>query len=355
MNTWIEGTPYGQIPLLSSTAKDMFNQTDISWKTCHDAGIDLLCVSHFNVFDEWVSMPTDPNPEAPDHTIQMMNALEEELAGPAAPYARLARNSGELDRILRIHRWHPDYRVAVVHAIEGGHALGGSLEPLEAFAAKGVAILTVTHFFNKGTASAANAYPFFADGDSGWARAGLSEFGRELIRAMEHLRIIVDVTHASSTAVEQILGCTTRPVIATHSSVKTLADHAYSLFDEHIQAIAGIGRNKEDGGFIGVPLYPYMLSNYATVGEAEEHGTLREVVRTIRHIVKMCGGDHRHVGIGSDFAGYIPHFKDLRCLGEIDKLRDLLLREFDRDEGVVEDIMANNAINFLLKNWGPMP
>jgi microsomal dipeptidase-like Zn-dependent dipeptidase len=349
MNSWIKQSAYGQVPFLSESAEGMFNKTAISWKSCHDAGIDLLCVAHFNVFDEWATMPADPSPEAPRHTVQMMNMLEDELAGDASPYAKLAKNAEELQGILGNRRGDPSYRVAVIHAIEGGHALGGDLHELEHFARRGVALMTVAHFFNKGIASAANAYPFFVDCNTGWPHQGLSEFGENLIHEMERLRVIVDVTHATSTAVESILNIARRPLMASHSSARTLADHAYSLFDEHIAAIASCG------GFVGIPLYPYMLSNYATLSEAEEQGSLMEVVRTIRHVVKICGNDHTHVGIGSDFAGYIPHFKEMGCLGEIDALRNRLLTEFGRDESVVEDIMANNAINFILKTWGPLP
>ena len=74
------------------------------------------------------------------------------------------------------------------------------------------------------------------------------------------------------------------------------------------------------------------------------------MVRTIRYITKICG-THKRVGIGSDFAGYITRPKEMIDLGEIDKLRKLLLLEFDNDETIVEDIMANNVIEFLQKNW----
>ena len=73
------------------------------------------------------------------------------------------------------------------------------------------------------------------------------------------------------------------------------------------------------------------------------------MVRTIRYIVKLCG-THKHVGIGSDFAGYITGPKDMSRLGQIGRLRSLLLREFGNRQ-MVEDIMANNVINFLKTNW----
>jgi microsomal dipeptidase-like Zn-dependent dipeptidase len=345
LDAWIERSPLAvKFPFLAKIAETEFNPTYVKWKACHRAGIDLMCVAHFNVFDEWLSMPTDPNPEAPANTIYMMDLLEQELNYPAAPYAQLARNHKELSKILQIRRGDKGYRIAVLHALEGGHALGGSLKSLECFARRGVALITITHFFNKGIASSPNAYPFFPDASSRWSNQGLSEFGAEVIKEMEKHGIIVDVTHATSAAVADILRVAKKPLVATHSSVRTLGDHPYSLFDEHIQEIA------RGGGIIGIILYPYMLSNYGGVKAAKNHGSLRDAVRSIRYVAKICG-THKHIGIGSDFAGYIDGPKEMTQLDEIDKLRQLLIKEFDKDETIVEDIMANNAIDFICKNW----
>ena len=85
--------------------------------------------------------------------------------------------------------------------------------------------------------------------------------------------------------------------------------------------------------------------------EADVHATLRDVVRTIRYLVKLCG-DHKNIGIGTDFAGYITGPKDMRRLENIGKLRNMLIDEFGEDnENMINDIMANNVIEFLKKNW----
>jgi len=345
LNDWVRRSPLAvKSPRLATIIENIANTTSVKWKSCHQAGIDLVCAAHFSVFDELASMPTDPNPEAPANTLRMMDLMEEELAGPAAPYARLARNHKELHDLLKARRGHKDFRVAVLHAIEGGQALGGSLEPLGVFARRGVAYITLTHFLYKGIAASAVSFPFFPDTESRWPNQGLTEFGVELIKEMEKLGIIADVKHCSSTAVEDVLRVAKKPISSTHSSVRTLADHPYSLFDEHIQEIA------RRGGIIGVFLSPFSLSNYSNPQIAKDYGTLRDVIRTIRHITKICG-THKHVGIGSDFAGYVSGPKEMSDLGEIDILRNKLLVEFDNDEAVVEDIMANNAIEFILKNW----
>lgn len=345
LDAWNRLSPIAvKLPMAAHIAENVFNPTGVTWKTSYQAGIDLLCVAHFNAFDEWLSMPTDPYPDAPANTIRMVDLLEQELAGPAGRFAILVRNHGELADLLRYRRGDSNYRVAVLHALEGGHALGGSLEPLDEFARRGVALIGITHFFNKGIATSSNAYQFFPDSDSRWPHQGLSEFGAEVVKQMERLGIVVDVTHATSTAVADVLRTTTKPLVATHSSVRTLADHAYSLFDEHIQEIAG------RGGIVGIILEPYWLSNYSGVKPSEDDGSLRDVVRSVRYVTKICG-THKHVGIGSDYSGYIRGPSEMNCLGNVDLLRRLLLTEFDNDESVVEDIMANNVIDFLLENW----
>ena len=345
MDRWIERSPIAvRTPIRARLAVKSLNSTSVDWTRCHEAGVDLMCVAHFNVFDEWISMPTDPNVEAPANTLFMMKLLERELRGPASAYARLARNHRALQTMLDVPHADTGFRTAVLHGVEGGHALGGNLDSLAKFAERGVAWLTLTHFFNNGIATAANSFPFFSDSNSDWPAQGLSTFGEEVVRETERLGIIVDVTHCTTTALEDVLRVSQKPLVATHASARTLADHPYSLYDEHIHEIA---RRR---GLIGIILYPFLLSNYADTNVAGGKGSLRDVVRTIGHVVKICG-THKYIGLGSDFSGYITGPKDMLRLSEIDKLRQLLLEEFGHNEDVVGDIMANNAIRFLLDNW----
>ncbi|MGB5894798.1 MAG: membrane dipeptidase [Ignavibacteriaceae bacterium] len=347
LSDWIWNSPIAtKIPMAADIARGFFDKTGTSWKTSHEAGIDLICVSHFNLFDEWVTMPTDPNPVAPANAFRMMDSLEKELDGPEAKYTKLIRTPEDFNNHFnnRYNKSDPNFRIAVLHSLEGGHALGGSLEPLKDFARKGVVLITLGHFFNKGIASAPNAIPFFPDANSPRPHQGLSPFGREVICEMEKLGIIVDVTHATSTALEDILNVSTKPLIATHITAKTLGDHAYSFHDEHIKEIV------QRGGMIGIPLYTYMLANYINVQEVEKYGSLKEVVRTIRYVVKITNS-FKNICIGSDFGGYIPHLIDMNSLCEIEKLRVLLLKEFGSEE-IVENILAKNVIDFIGTNWG---
>ncbi|UCH65216.1 MAG: membrane dipeptidase [Ignavibacterium sp.] len=346
LNDWIMRTPMAiQSPSLEYLTRKLFDRTDTNLRTAHEAGIDLICATHFNLFDEWLGMPTDPNPLAPVNTLRMIDLLEEEVEGSSANYAKMIRTPEEFENHFKnpFNKNDPDFRIAVLHSLEGGHALGGSLEPLNEFAQRGVVLITIGHFYNKGIATAPNAFPFFPDDNSPRPVQGLSAFGKEVIREMENLGIIVDVTHATPTALDDILRVSTKPLVATHMSARTLGDHAISFQDEHIQEIV------QRGGMIGIIFHPYWLSNYINVMDAEQRGSLLEVVRTIRYVVKISNS-LKNVCIGSDFGAYIPRLSDINRLCQIEKLRVLLLKEFG-SEKTVEDILAKNVIDFIGINW----
>jgi membrane dipeptidase len=339
-----ETPPAVASPLLNPLAQMTFNRTGGSWEECHRAGIDLVCAVHYNPLDEVVSMAVDPSLDAPRHTHRMLDLLEAELGGEAAAHARLVRDRAALRAALADRASGHDDRVIVLHALEGGHALGGSTASLDGFAARGVVFVTLTHFMNKGLSSVGNALPFFPDAGSNWPHQGLTDLGRQVIARMEALGILLDATHASSTAMVDIFETTKRPFLASHTSVRALGDHPYSMPDEHLQEIA------RRGGLIGIVLFPYTLSNYATYERAIQRGSLVDVVRTVRYLVKILG-DHRSIGIGSDFSGFIAGPRDMSRLGQVDRLRAALMDEF-ADESLVSDVMARNAIRFLSDHWG---
>ncbi len=348
ISDWLRNTPPGvESKTLLNLVSMELNPTRADWQQMHKAGVDLVCVAHFNPFDEWLSMPTDPSPVAPVRTVDMLNQLEQTLNGEAAGFARIVKNRHELAEVLRV-RYDTDrenYRVAVVHTLEGGHTLGGDLRNVAKFAQRGVAMITITHFFDKGIASAPNAFPFFPDANSTWSPTGLSGFGAEVICEMERHGVIVDVTHATDHALADILETAKRPLVASHASARALGDHPYSFHDEHIQEIVN------HDGLIGVILYPHVLANFAGEEIGLERGSLREVVETIKHICKLSGG-HQNVAIGTDFSGFIQAPREMACVSQIAKLRRLLHDEFSSSD-TVEDIMANNAIAFLQRSWQP--
>ena len=360
---WIESEPLSvKVPGLAGTVDTYLNHTRVDWAACHRAGVDVLCVSHYNPFDELASMPTDPSADAPWNLVRMMDMLEEELERPeVAPHARLARNANELASLVHVPKSSPEYRIAVVHTVEGGHALGGTAKPLAELARRGVFSISVTHFFNKGLVSAANSIPYFPDSGASPAPVGMSEIGREVIQEMERLGMVVDVTHATREGLDDILRTAKGPLIASHSGPRTLSDHPYNLVDEHVQEIA------RGGGLIGVLLCPYLLANYAQVGDAEKRGSLRDVSRALVFLQRLLAGTpelarepHACLAVGTDFGGYIPRIPGMRDVSEIELLRASLTHELGRDPvlagrdhgPILDAILADNVIRFLSEHWG---
>ncbi len=343
LNSWNMLSPLGvRNPDLALAVQSVLNETEITWPSSRQARIDMMCVAHFNMFDEWITMPTDPNPAAPANTIRMMNLLEEDLLRPKnRDCAVLARNAAELEKIVKGSRIGPAFRTAVVHAMEGAHGIGGDPSVLDEMARRGLSMVTVTHFFHKGIGSAGNAYPFFPDAGGKYPNIGLSELGRCVVHRLEKMGLIIDISHGTLATVEDILREVSCPVVASHSSALALADHPYSLCDEHIQQIA------RNGGLIGVIIMPYWLSNYSSEALAKRHGDLNDIVRTIVYVAKLAGVDR--VALGSDFGGYIVGPRDMTCLAHIGKLRQLLVKEFG--EADTDRIVAQNVIDFFLAHW----
>jgi membrane dipeptidase len=181
-----------------------------------------------------------------------------------------------------------DGKIAFVLALEGASALGPDESLVELFFDLGIRVISFTHF---------GRTPF-ADGsaeDAGESR--LTSAGVALLAEMERLGILCDVSHLGVRGLEHVLELATRPVIASHSSARSLRDHHRNLLDDQLRGIAATG------GVIGVNL----LACFIDTGQA----TIDNVVDHYEHIIETVGVEH--VGIGPDFISdiyedlYPPH------------------------------------------------
>jgi membrane dipeptidase len=130
----------------------------------------------------------------------------------------------------------------------------------------------------------------FADGTwENGTRGGLSRLGRDAVREMNRLGMMVDVSHASDRTLWDVRETTEAPVVASHSNARALHEHPRNLTDEMIRAIA------EGGGVVGAVAYP------AFVGAGEV--TIADWADHIDHMVRLAGVDH--VGIGADFVHHL--------------------------------------------------
>ena len=162
-------------------------------------------------------------------------------------------------------------------AIEGGEALMGELSFLKMYYDMGVRLITLTwNYANE-----------IADGIGESRGGGLTEFGREVVSAMEDMGILIDVSHLSVRGFWDVVECTSQPFCASHSCVKELCNHPRNLDNDQIRAMI------ERDCVIGINFYPTFLSD----GEA----SMDDVIRHIEYIVGM--GGENCVGLGSDFDG----------------------------------------------------
>lgn len=135
-------------------------------------------------------------------------------------------------------------KLAVLMGVEGGHAIENSLTKLDALYHQGVRYMTLT--WNNGNDWAG------ASMDSN-RTGGLSDFGRQVVQRMNALGMLVDVSHVSDATFRDVLKATTRPVIASHSGCRALAEHPRNLSDEQLRALA------ENQGVAGIIFYPVFL------------------------------------------------------------------------------------------------
>ena len=208
-------------------------------------------------------------------TVEKMKAIRAYIE--ARP--REARIALTADDIVKNKKRH---RLSLVMGIENGYPVGKDLKKLQTFYDLGTRIITLSHNYDNDICDASR-FP-----KNTWG--GLSPFGKELIKEMNRLGIIVDCSHASTSTLYDCLKLSTAPVICSHSCVYAIKDHPRNLTDEEIKAIAA------KGGVIQVTTGRWALSwqPHAEVNI----GCFCDHVEYIRNLVGV-----EYVGIGTDFDG----------------------------------------------------
>ncbi len=263
---------------------------------------------------------------------------------------------------------HASGRIAGIPGIEGGHSIEGSIADLEWFFEHGVRVLTLVwnnhlDWIRSCQAGAGENVP-----------AGLSEFGKGVVRRMNELGMVVDVSHAGVQSIRDVLATTTRPVIASHSGCKAIHGHQRNLTDDQLRALAA------NGGVVGVVFCTAFLKDEAQREDADlretaeyraiqgpndtdvfvrqgewlqQHATPLPMEIVVDHVVHACevaGVDH--VGLGSDFDGIgrTPQgLEDAGCYGRIGER--LLERGFAPDD--VAKVMGGNMERVFRAVTGP--
>lgn len=168
----------------------------------------------------------------------------------------------------------------IMLGIENGQAFDHSLDNIDHFAKRGIVYTTLCHNGDNDICDSARK--------SNREHGGLSQFGREVVKEMNRVGMMIDLSHASEETFYQTLELSKQPVVCSHSSCRALCNHPRNLTDDQIRAIA------ERDGVVQGTFYPgFLVEN----GEA----TIDDAVRHLLHLIDVAGIDH--VGIGSDFDG----------------------------------------------------
>ncbi len=298
-------------------------------------------------------------PEAVKRSLELIDWTRRQVARNSAS-ASLATS------VADIRRAHQQGKLAILMGMEGGHMIDDSLSALRAYSELGIRYLTLTH--SRSTSWA---------GSSGEAEknAGLTDFGKDVVRELNRLGVLVDLSHVSDQTFYDALAVTSAPVVLTHSSCRALGNHPRNVTDEMLGALA------KNGGVIQITFVDSFISQELNDAEAAirperqariaelqkqfpgDEGRVRDetrkisreyksrlpkvswekIIEHIDHAVQVAGIDH--VGLGSDFDGAdMP--EGMEDVTRLPKISAALLQK-GYSEKDLEKILGENLLRVM--------
>ncbi len=226
----------------------------------------------------------------------------------------LVRTRDDLAAVLEQRGREPRPTAAFL-AIEGAHSLDGDPGNVQALFDAGYRMMAPTHFFDNAFGGSAH----------GVRKGGLTAAGREMIRRMEALGMVLDLAHASPVTFADAIAMSTRPVVVSHTGVRATCAGVRNLTDDQIRAVAA------SGGVVGIGFWDSAVCGNDAAA----------IVRAIRHAASVAGVDH--VGYGSDWDGAVTTPFDASQVAE---LTDAMLAA-GFSEGDVRKIAGENVARVL--------
>jgi membrane dipeptidase len=298
--------------------------------------------------------------EAVRRTLDLRDAMQSVLDANK-DQIELATTGADIERIVKGHK------ISAFLTIEGGHAIDNDLRVLRTFHQLGIRGMTLTHAGNTSWADSANDTP---------VHNGLTDFGKDVVREMNRLGMVVDLSHASDKTFYDALSVTNKPLILSHSSMRAISNVPRNASDEMLRALA------ENGGVVGInfgmgfinpkdqealrlateteskaPLLTgKALDDYAAENARKLFGYRAKVVATVEdvadhvdHAVKVAGIDH--VGIGSDFDGIAGTANGLEDISKMPTLVAVLLKR-GYGESDLKKILGGNTLRVVREVTG---
>ena len=267
-----------------------------------------------------------------------------------------------------VRRAAAEHKIAALMGMEGGHIIDDDLAVLRVYAALGVRYLTLTHFLNNNWADSSTDKP---------AHNGLTAFGKDVVRELNRLGVIVDVSHVSDKTFYDVLEVTKAPVMASHSSSRAISNHPRNMTDDMMRALA------KNGGVVMINYAAAFLSEEFRVASEKKSGNIvaamaamskkcggneactimenerieheammkgalpkamwDKIVEHIDHAVKVAGVDH--VGLGSDFDGATMPL-GMEDVSKLPEITDALLKK-GYSEPDIEKILGGNILRVM--------
>ncbi len=240
---------------------------------------------------------------------------------------QLASTADDIERIVA------DGKIAGMLGIEGGHSIRGSLPILRRLYDQGCRYMTLTHSKSLDWADSATDDP---------RSDGLSPFGETVIREMNRLGMLVDLSHVSPGTMKHALRVTRAPVIFSHSSARAINDHPRNVPDDLLRL------TKKNGGVVMINFYSgFIVPTKQLKADKKARGSLKTVVDHIEHVIKVAGVEH--VGIGSDYDGVSRLPVGLEDVSTYPRITQALLdRGYDRK--AIHRILGGNVMRVLRQN-----
>ncbi len=300
-------------------------------------------------------------PEAVKRALDQFDAVREEVRKHSKDLVLVTTVEGIQDA-------HKHGKIAALIGVEGGHMIASDLRVLRVYAALGARYMTLTHSGNAEWADSSTAIP---------EHNGLTEFGKDVIREMNRLGMIVDISHVSDKTFADVLDTSKAPVFASHSDCRAICDAPRNMSDDMIRALGA------KGGVIQISYHVGFLSqkfrdaekahpewNKAIALEVQRRCGEREgcqliegdritreyvmrgdlprvewtkIIDHIDHAIKIAGIDH--VGLGSDFDGANMPF-GMEDASNLPKITQALL-EKGYSEGDVKKILGENTLRVM--------
>jgi membrane dipeptidase len=311
-------------------------------------------------FSIWIP-GTVTGPAAVQRALDQINAVRETVA--RHPNDLVLCTTAE-----EIRRAKAGGRIAVLMGVEGGHMINNSLANLDKFFALGVRYMTLTHTVNTDWADASTDKP---------AHNGLTDFGKQVVREMNGLGMMVDISHVADKTFYDVLAVSKAPVIASHSSCRALCSAPRNLTDDMIKALAakdGVMQINYHIGFLSQQFQDASKAHPELGKEIEAESKKRcgeneacqlieadkitremvaqgklprvdwtEIIKHIDHAVKLVGADH--VGLGSDFDGAdMPY--GMEDVSDIPRITDALLAK-GYSPADVRKILGGNTLRLM--------